>query len=81
MALETSRTSVHSGIMEEGYLIRVTDGRDTALWVTATGTPEEALEAVRKRVSPTCEVKITEQRVSLATLKRLGLTTGQVWHL
>lgn len=67
--------------MEEGYLIRVTDGRNTALWVTATGTPEEALEAVRKRVSPTCEVKITEQRVSLATLKRLGLVKGQVWHL
>ena len=67
--------------MEEGYLIRVSDRRGTALWVTATGTPEEALKAGRERVSPRCEVTIAEQRVSLATLKRLGLANGQVWHL
>jgi hypothetical protein len=67
--------------MEEGYLIRVSDGRATALWVTATGTAEQALEAVRQRVSPTCEVTLEDQRVSLQTLKRLGLAGGQIWHL
>lgn len=67
--------------MEEGYVIRVGHGRATALWITATGTAEEALEAVRRRVSTTCEVTLADQRVSLEILKRLGLAGGQIWHL
>ena len=67
--------------MEEGYLIRVSDGRTATLWVTATGSAEEALKAVRERVSQKYEVTLVDQRVSLKTLKRLGLTVGQIWHL
>ena len=73
--------------MEKSHLIRVStsalgdEGSATTLWVTANGTEEEALEAVRRRVSSASEVALAEHPASSETMARLGLVSGQVWHL
>ena len=86
IGLATRRGSAHTGRMEMSHLIRVRtsvigDGHATTLWVTAKGTEAEALEAVRQRVSATSEVSIAEHAVSSETMVRIGLGSGQIWHL
>ena len=46
-------------------------------YVTATGSPETALDAVRKIAPPDWILEVSENRLSIATVRRLGLRPGE----
>jgi Xaa-Pro aminopeptidase len=73
--------------MEEAFVVGVTtevgvmDDRARALWAVVTDTPEQAVRAVRDRVSPGSEVDGVVGKLSSETTKKLGLPPGQARHL
>jgi hypothetical protein len=52
----------------------------TSHWIVATPDPDEAVQTVRKQVSPRCQVRATRHHVSPETILRIGLGPGQA-HL
>jgi hypothetical protein len=74
--------------MPGGFLVRVyKHGQlsEFSLWVAATETSDEALEAIHSKL-PTnggaqSEIGVLKEKVSAETVKRLRLAEGQVWHL
>jgi hypothetical protein len=73
--------------MPRAFLVRVATDIEiaqvpaTALWIAVADTGEEALEAVRSRVGPQCEVELSDAAVPQETVERLGLDKGEVWHI
>lgn len=50
----------------------------SAFFVAATGSAAAAIEAVRRAAPPEWPLEISENRLSLATVRRLGLRQGEV---
>jgi hypothetical protein len=57
--------------------IEVNGVRATMLWLVATSDADEAVRAVRARVSAGCVVEATDYEFSPETVERLGLAAGQ----
>jgi hypothetical protein len=57
------------------------DERASMLWVVLTDKPEHALRIVRSLVAPSCDVEMTDYRLSAETIQALGLAPGQAKHL
>jgi hypothetical protein len=55
--------------------------RARSLWAVLTETPEQALEAVRRSVSPGCEVHDVIGTLTGESVQRLGLEPGEAKHL
>ena len=56
-----------------------------SLWVAVTASIDDAIAAVRARMAEDdedpFEVAVIKERVAEATVKKLGLSKGQVWRL
>jgi hypothetical protein len=61
--------------------IPVMGERARSLWAVLTETPEQAVEAVRRSVSPSCEVDDVIGALTGETVERLGLELGKAKHL
>lgn len=49
----------------------------STFYVTATGSPEAAIEAVKQIAPPDWMLEVLENRLSVATVRRLNLSPGE----
>jgi hypothetical protein len=72
--------------MAEGFQVKVVTAlpfescRPWATWIVVAETPLEALEIVRGKASPDCEISITNT-VAQHIISKYNLQTGRAKHL